>query len=202
MIPARSFYMLRHGQTQANVEDRYAGGRVDTPLTDQGRDQAREAAGLVASLPVAPRVIVHSSLSRARDTARIVGAALNLPLVETDDLREQNGGLMEGQPFAAFRELVEQDKDPLGGESLPDFRARIRKGLSAALEAYPAPVLVVSHGGVFRAFGDLYGRVFRGVGNCHLYAFDPAPDRADFPWRVWHHEKTPQGQTRTERLFP
>jgi 2,3-bisphosphoglycerate-dependent phosphoglycerate mutase len=37
------FLILRHGQSQADLEDRYE-GRADFPLTELGREQARKAA--------------------------------------------------------------------------------------------------------------------------------------------------------------
>lgn len=200
-IPARSFYMLRHGQTQANLGGVFSGGGVDTPLTEEGRAQAREAAMLVAALPIRPVAIVHSHLSRARDTARIVNEAMNLEISEDRSLGEQVGGEMEGQPFEQFRDLVLQDKDPPGGEPLPVFRERVRRGIAAALERDESPVLIVSHGGLFRAFGDLYGFVLRGVGNCHLYEFEPRTGaRAEVPWDIFHWQKNGEEITRTRKI--
>jgi hypothetical protein len=49
---------------------------------------------------------------------------------------------------------------------------------TAFLGSEPGPVLIVSHGGVFRAFTKLYGIDIPGVRNCHLHEFSPVPGLA------------------------
>ena len=58
--------LWRHGQTDYNSQGRIQ-GRVDVPLNETGRDQARRAAEDIAAL--GPTRIVSSPLVRARDTA-------------------------------------------------------------------------------------------------------------------------------------
>jgi Histidine phosphatase superfamily (branch 1) len=55
-------YLVRHGQTEFNLERRHH-GRLDSPLTEQGREQARRAGETLATL-IAPRdsVIFSSPL--------------------------------------------------------------------------------------------------------------------------------------------
>lgn len=65
MIIARHFYMIRHGETEANAAQIMAGS-MDTPLTENGITQAKEAAKIVEALNIKPQAIVHSHLSRAR----------------------------------------------------------------------------------------------------------------------------------------
>lgn len=186
-LPARPFYMMRHGESEANVAGTLAGS-IDSPLSLAGRAQAREARRIVETLPTAPALIVHSSLSRARDTARIVNEGLGLPLHEDAGLAEIDGGDLEGQPYEMFRACVQRGEDPPGGERLADFTARTGRALARALSMRPqddpAPILIVAHGGTFRAFGDLYGVSIRGVGNCHLVACRPSDNHASFPWMV------------------
>ena len=79
MIPVRPFYMLRHGQSEANVANVIAGRGVDSPLTAQGRAEAETVRSTLSQLDIPPQVIVHSSLSRARDTAHILNKSLGLP---------------------------------------------------------------------------------------------------------------------------
>lgn len=193
MIPILHFYMIRHGQSEANLAQVVAGGGVDTPLSSLGRAEAEEAREIVSSLALPPRTIVHSNLSRARDTARILNTSFRLPMQEDSDLREFDAGDLEGAPFEVFRELILKGGDPPNGERQVDFRARVRAGMGAALSAHPAPVLLVTHGGIFRGFGEIYGVALRGVRNCHLYEFEPKPEPANFPWRVWQYEKTDAG---------
>ena len=88
-----TFYVLRHGQTDWNLEMRLQGS-TDIPLNDTGREQARHAAGLLTGQSIT-RIVV-SPLSRAMETARIVGDRLGLEPVIDDRLIERNFGLFEG----------------------------------------------------------------------------------------------------------
>ena len=44
MIPAKEFYMIRHGESVAN-RDRYFSGNLDVALTDLGKQQAEAQLG-------------------------------------------------------------------------------------------------------------------------------------------------------------
>jgi len=66
-------YVLRHGQTHANAEGRFA-GRTPEPLTEKGREQARRAGEYLRSDP--PIRIYVSPLRRTRDTAELMLEAL------------------------------------------------------------------------------------------------------------------------------
>ena len=90
-VPAKRFYMIRHGQTEANAAQRMAGW-LDSPLTDLGRQQADHARKKVEALEDKPQIIVHSQLSRARETAAIINANLNLPMIEDEDYAEMHAG--------------------------------------------------------------------------------------------------------------
>ena len=61
----RRIILLRHGQTDYNVEGRMQ-GHLDSHLTTAGHDQAAAAAPMLAEL--APDRIVSSDLRRAVDT--------------------------------------------------------------------------------------------------------------------------------------
>ena len=75
-----TLYFARHGETEANRQKRFS-GRMDTPLTDKGRTQAR-AIGEILKREVGPRprlAFVSSPFERARTTMEIVRAELELP---------------------------------------------------------------------------------------------------------------------------
>ena len=191
MIPAKHFYMVRHGETEAN-KARVMAGSLDSPLTTVGKEQALALQDIVNALEIKPAVIVHSHLSRARDTAAIVNEALNVPMHEEEDLAELYAGDWEGVPYEECHELLTGWPTPPNGESFQEFCTRIKRGKRKTLEAHEGPVLIVSHGGVFRAFGGLYGLKTPGVfRNCHLYEFQPDLDNTAFPWSVWsyHYEE-------------
>lgn len=122
---------------------------MDIPLNANGLSQARLAAERLRGRGIA--AIVASPLSRARITAEIVAAALGLPVETEDDLHEASYGERERQPMTEwFDAWVAGTHTPQGGESFAELRARAVRALNRALTR-PAPVLVVAHGGLFRA---------------------------------------------------
>ena len=93
----RRIILLRHGQTDYNVEGRMQ-GHLDSHLTTAGHDQAAVAAPVLAEL--APDRIVSSDLRRAVDTAEVVGSACGLPVKFDARLRETHLGRWQGQTVA------------------------------------------------------------------------------------------------------
>lgn len=85
----RRIILVRHGESTWNADGRWQ-GQADPPLTDRGRDQARQAA---AALPALDRVVT-SDLVRASDTARLLAGPL--PVAVDTDLRERDAGAFSG----------------------------------------------------------------------------------------------------------
>ena len=192
MLPAKPFYMIRHGETEAN-RDCIMAGHTDSPLTDTGRKQARKVQGVVKALDIKPSVIVHSNLSRARDTATIINEVLNVPMHENPDLAELFAGDWEGVPYEECLDAFTSHDTPPNGESFEAFFNRVRQGIKKTLEVFEEPPLIVVHGGVMRAMGGIYSisvpSIFR---NCHLYEFRPSPEKLPFPWNVSSYENSPE----------
>lgn len=92
-------YLLRHGQTEFNLEGRYQ-GQSDSPLTDQGRRQARANGSLLAE-HIGSAPIWTSPLPRALETAQLVAKALPKAEIHLDErLREVSFGVWEGMTRA------------------------------------------------------------------------------------------------------
>ena len=114
--------------------------------------------GLAQAHQAAPKLrhrgittIIASPLSRAQDTARIVGEVLGLPVGLEEELREVSFGVQEGQPMSDwFDHWIAGRLTPDGAESFAALRARAIRAVNRCL-AFPAPVLVVAHGALFRA---------------------------------------------------
>jgi broad specificity phosphatase PhoE len=138
--------LVRHGQTVPNREGRLL-GRDDAPLTDVGRQQAEATARAVREQFAVTRVI-SSPLSRARDTAALLG--LN---VEVDERWiEVDYGEYDGLPFAEVPEELwrEWRADlawvPPQGESLAAVGKRVRAACDdLTAEVADRDVVVVSH---------------------------------------------------------
>jgi broad specificity phosphatase PhoE len=150
--------LARHGETDDNREPIRIQGRLDTPLNDTGRAQARELADRVAGEGV--RALYCSDLVRARETAEIVGRRLGLEPVVDPRLAEGDRGELEGrlweevaeadpELYAAWRRAGEGFRFP-GGESLREQRDRTFAALDDVRAADRLPALVVCHGGSIR----------------------------------------------------
>lgn len=188
VIPVKHFYMIRHGETEANAA-RIMAGSIDSPLNENGIAQAHGAQKIIENLNIRPSHIVHSNLSRARDTAHILNKNLTLPVAENADLAEIHVGIWEGQSYDVCQDMLKGWVDVQNGEPYLDFFARIKRAKIHCLEHYETP-LIVSHGGVFRAFFELYGIQMQGVHNCTLYEFYPCEiTNGAFPWKVFRHDE-------------
>jgi broad specificity phosphatase PhoE len=181
-IPLKPFYMMRHGESTAN-RDGYFSGNQDVALTEKGIAQAQKAQHAFTKLPIKPDLIVHSHLSRARDTAFHLNKPYGLPMVENPNLGEHGFGDWEKQSWEAVRERFYAGEDPPNGETNREFLKRIKKGFNEALSMRET-VLIVCHGGIFRGFRALYGMQDQITDNAKLYHFDPCRETPDFPWKI------------------
>ncbi len=154
MTPAL-LLLARHGETDWNRERR-AQGHTDIPLNDEGRRQARELALRLRSFEI--HALVASDLSRAAETARIVGDAIGLSPVLSPAWREIGLGALEGREgtHRQFGELVTaaaRQAAPLaeGAETFAAFEARILSGYERLARGHAGrTVCVVSHGGTLK----------------------------------------------------
>jgi broad specificity phosphatase PhoE len=150
--------LARHGETNDNREPIRVQGFMDTPLNDTGREQAAALAARMA--PAGLASVWASDLSRARETAEIVGAAVGLEVALDERLREGYRGRWEGHRFidiereepdlyAAWRRGGAAFRFP-GGESLLEQQQRVSAAVANIHASSPLPALVVCHGGSIR----------------------------------------------------
>ncbi len=204
MIPHKAFYLIRHGETYANIAHISAGGGLDSPLTDRGHEQAMTVGRMMPGLSLMPSKVIHSSMSRARDTARHLNSAIGLEMEEMDDLKEHLLGEWEGEPWDAIMPKIIGNEKPRGGESRDEFSARVKQAVSRVLAAHndDNPPIIVAHGGTFHAIMHLYGWAYNGpIRNCHLHYFDPHAHHAAFPWRVCQFDPDNDGYNRQSAPF-
>ncbi|MGH7041626.1 MAG: histidine phosphatase family protein [Acetobacteraceae bacterium] len=150
------FWYLINGETDWNARN-LSQGNIDIPLNASGIAQARAAAELLRGRGIAS--IVASPLSRARITAELAGEALGLPVAIDEGLREVAFGVQEGQPMSDwFAEWIAGRATPAGAESFAALRNRAVAAVNRAT-THPPPVLVVAHGGLFRALRAAMGLV-------------------------------------------
>lgn len=146
--------LIRHGETDWNVEGRYQ-GQSDVPLNAHGREQAARLAEALREADI--RAVYSSDLARARETAEALARATGLTVHPDRRLREIDQGEWEGMLFADIqaryaREFERRRADPLsvappGGETVGQVRQRVLAAVEDILRRHPAEtVAVISHG--------------------------------------------------------
>jgi 2,3-bisphosphoglycerate-dependent phosphoglycerate mutase len=156
--------LLRHGQSQWNLENRFTGW-VDVPLSALGEREAREAGRKLRGRRIDK--VFTSVLARAIETARLAleeAGISTVPIERDAALNERMYGDLQGKNKDEARaEFGEEqvkiwrrsyDVRPPGGESLADTAARVLPYWTASilpdLQA-GRNVLVAAHGNSLRA---------------------------------------------------
>ena len=146
-------YIVRHGQTDYNVIGRY-GGRIDTPLNENGIKQAYELREILKDVKF--DLVFSSPLQRAVKTAEII---CNNEILKDERIIERDNGDLEGKLKTEIVEIPDFN-DPnetrYNIENIVDFRNRIYDFFNEIKNQYRGKdVLVVTHAGV-----GIYARCF------------------------------------------
>ncbi|BCW97737.1 MAG: phosphoglycerate mutase [Armatimonadota bacterium] len=153
----RSLTLVRHGESQWNAV-RLIQGHLDSPLSEEGRAQARALSARFQ--PDEYDCVFSSDLSRALETGRLA-LGNDAEIILEPRLREHCFGRWQGlSPEEVQRRFPEEwsryRADPLsvrpeGGESVTDLRDRVAGLLDEWHERLAGErVLVFTHGGVVR----------------------------------------------------
>ena len=174
-----SIYIARHGQSTWNAQHLWA-GHDDPPLTDLGREQAKNACERLAEYNFDG--ITSSALSRAIETASIISQILSVDLLDPiPDLNEIHigdiSGLTTDEIKAKYPGLIDRwdDGNPVdmpGGETWDDFTDRVFKGIQY-LKTLKGTILVIAHEGVLRAIAFQLGEKLQSYENLEGRWYDP-----------------------------
>ncbi|MBX3026680.1 2,3-bisphosphoglycerate-dependent phosphoglycerate mutase [bacterium] len=156
--------LVRHGESQWNLENRFTGW-VDVPLTGTGRREAARAGALLKGTRF--DLAYSSVLQRASESLDIILRELgqvDLPIAKDEALNERHYGDLQGlnKSETAKKYGDEQvhiwrrsyDVPPPGGESLKDTAARTLPYFDRVIAPQIAAgknVLVVAHGNSLRS---------------------------------------------------
>lgn len=147
-------WLLRHGQTDWNLEGRYQ-GKKDVPMNATGWVQVEQA---VKKLDGKKFDVIYSShLTRARQTANRLAEAFGLGVQLDERLSEISLGVWEGMLFTDIQrlypqEIKEREANPTharspGGETVAEVALRMAEAANEIAQAHPnGTVLAVSHG--------------------------------------------------------
>jgi probable phosphoglycerate mutase len=205
----RRIIVWRHGRTEWNVKRRVQ-GQTDIPLDEVGVEQARVGGARLASL--GPHRIVSSDMSRAADTAAVLGRLTGLG-VETDvRFRERSFGEREGLTLAeSWKRFPEhmarwaagEEAHIPGSETSEEAAARFVSAVRDYLQELEAhqTLVVVAHGGVsrvgiceFLGFPRETWESFGGLNNCSWTVLEEFGWPAAPRWRLveWNAGTLPE----------
>lgn len=142
-------YLVRHGQTDWNLEKKTQ-GHTDISLNDNGREQALRVSDLLRNYKIDK--IYSSDLLRASETAEIINKCFNLNIILDNRLREINYGDLEGIPRTTLSQDVwtvfNNNPLELHAEPMLDVYTRIKNFFDSL--NYDEDILIVTHGGALR----------------------------------------------------
>ncbi|MFT3875363.1 MAG: histidine phosphatase family protein [Propioniciclava sp.] len=153
--PARTkLVLVRHGQTEANLEGRFQ-GQQDVPLNKTGRRQAHVVAERLARM--GPARVVSSDLDRAMTTAEAIAKACGVGVACDRRLREIDVGTWQGRTSAEvaaahpwFEEALRLGRDfrrSETGETAEEAGTRVAGVLEELARVHPLETtVVVGHG--------------------------------------------------------
>lgn len=150
-------YLVRHGETDWNKK-RKIQGQVDIPLNDFGRSLAVKTAAGLKGVPFA--VCYSSPLGRALETAELILAGRDVPVLTDERIGEMAFGEWEGkccskegwelpERFQAFFDDPEHYEPTEKGEDFAAVRDRVGEFLSwlCAQNKYrDGNILITTHG--------------------------------------------------------
>ncbi|MEY2461055.1 MAG: hypothetical protein QOG30_2885 [Acidimicrobiaceae bacterium] len=144
---AARLFAVRHGETEWSLSGQHT-GRTDVPLTDAGRERAKQVGAFLAGRTFA--LVLTSPFSRARETATLAGFP---DAIVDDDLREWDYGDYEGRKTLDIRKkrpgwFLWDDGVP-NGETIEQVASRADRVIERAREV-DGDVLVFAHGHVLR----------------------------------------------------
>lgn len=162
--PDMKITFTRHGQSQANTQHIISNRSLPHPLTELGRQQARDLSHKLTGIRF--ERIYTSPVPRAVETAEILSETLKLPICAEPALREYDCGELEGrsddEAWQIHQQFVQdwfnglrRAECPPGGETFYDIQTRMQAFLQSLTRSHQqkdSHLLCVSHGGTL-AFG-------------------------------------------------
>jgi len=172
-------YLIRHGETTGDLEDRF-GGDYDDHLSETGYKQAKELVLKLRNKNI--KLIYHSPRIRAIETGKELGKNAKCPLKQIEDIRERNGyGILTGLTKKEGKEKYPEEVEKIqkygfyhnitNSESYEAFKERVIRVFNHILNSNnPQNIAIISHGGVIRCFVKEYLKIgeLEKIGDCAI----------------------------------
>ncbi len=177
--------IIRHGQTDGNLQGILQGASINLPLNETGREQAKLAADNLEKFKFP--IIYCSKLTRAKQTAEIIAEKLHCSVQPVDGLEEVHFGDAEGmfvedahEKYADIFNLINDETNPErytvsipNGETIKQCVARGVKTLQDISSSCPYEVAgVVTHGALmYNLYQHFFGESRR-FHNCDFFEIE------------------------------
>jgi broad specificity phosphatase PhoE len=183
-------YLIRHGETTGDIEDRF-GGDYDDHLTERGQKQAQEMMTFLKDVSLTK--IFFSPRIRAVETARIMLESLDIQNQALFDLRERNTyGVMTGlakieskQKFPTEFEKIQKDKiyhNVRDSEPYEEFAKRAVEAFDAIIDQGDdsGHYAIITHGGVIGTImRDIFHYEKVSIGDCGIIEIEYDKERRE-----------------------
>jgi broad specificity phosphatase PhoE len=193
------FFLVRHGRSEGNAR-RIFQGRLDLPLDEEGRRQARDVGAWLAGQGLSR--IVCSPLARAASTAAFIAKACGAAAEPIERLREIDTGVFTGLGWdeckerypAAFSEFEWRSWDAVpGAEGSEALYERALEAWAALRDlAVPAGgnIAAVTHAGFLQwmiraTFGARSWMPLFSTANCGIFELFAEPSAAGPAYMQW-----------------
>jgi len=176
-------YIMRHGETNYNVEER-AQGQVDlkSKLTKKGKSQVKKQAKKIKSIPFDR--IYCSDLRRTKESNKIILKHIkDVPVEYRSELRERGCGSLQGKTIQelGITDYTGKDLYPINQEgifadveSLESVDGRVNEIIQKILQTNDSKILIVGHGWINSYFINALlkeGHVFHDQKNASIHYF-------------------------------
>lgn len=151
--PRNTYYVMRHSEAESNVKEIFDSiGDPANHLTEKGKKETRDIAETLKTLHIDR--IISSPMLRAKETADIVAATLQVKDVVHDDrIKEINVGVLNGRPLEEFYNQGEEleylrfSHRSEGGETHEEVQNRVMACLYEQEKEFSGKsILIVTHG--------------------------------------------------------
>ncbi len=152
----KTLILVRHGETEKNVNKSLHSANDPELLNATGRQQIKQTAERLKKF--SPTKIYCSNEARAIESGEIIAKSLEIPVEKIEGMQERNWGAFTGKPWEEVKKVLDPmtleeryDYVPSGGESWRTFETRLVQAIESITKDIKGTIVVVTHGGAIRA---------------------------------------------------
>ena len=156
-------YIVRHGETDWNLNFKVQGGSSDIPLNQNGFEQAKKIAQRLKDEKVS--AIYSSPLKRAIDTANEINRYHNKEIFNNKKIIERDFGKLEGSDYKKLsitmkKIILLNEYDKYEVERIEEFEKRVKEFIHEIHEKhFGENIILVSHSAVTKMIISIVNKI-------------------------------------------